>query len=101
MCNWIEEGTNPLTFRICPDAAHAVEVALAWADNRGSTPRQERFSLVFRGPLEAFLPQRLYRVGHDVLGEFDLFLVPIAQDAEGFQYEAVFNRLNEKGDQYE
>lgn len=28
-----------------------------------------------------------------ILGRFDLFLVPVGQEADGFLYEAVFNRL--------
>jgi hypothetical protein len=36
----------------------------------------------------------MYRMEHDVLGALDLFLVPIARDEDGFQYEAVFNRLH-------
>jgi hypothetical protein len=30
---------------------------------------------------------------HDEMGQFDLFLVPIRQDDQGFYYEAVFNRI--------
>jgi len=48
------------------------------------------FSLVFRGPLEPVLPQRIYRFEHDELDAFDLFIVPIGPDETGTQYEAVF-----------
>jgi hypothetical protein len=53
----------------------------------------ERFSLVFRGPLGFALRQSTYRLEHERLGALDIFLVPIARDAEGFSYEAVFNRM--------
>jgi hypothetical protein len=53
----------------------------------GRTP----FSLVFRSPPGAALPQRIYRVRHEELGVLDLFLVPIGPDAEGMCYEAVFS----------
>jgi hypothetical protein len=56
----------------------------------GGAVRRRPFSLVFRGPPGAALPQRTYRVEHDALGTFDLFLVPIGPDAEGMRYEAVF-----------
>jgi hypothetical protein len=49
------------------------------------------FAIVFRGPLEPILPQRIYRFEHDALGEFDLFIVPIARDENGTQYEAVLS----------
>ena len=48
------------------------------------------FSIVFRGPLEPVLPQRIYRLRHDTLGSFELFIVPIGPDEAGMQYEAVF-----------
>jgi len=55
----------------------------------------EAFSLVFRGPADAFLPQATYRLRHAALGDFDLFFTPIRQDQLGFYYEAVFNRRAE------
>lgn len=51
----------------------------------------ERFSAFFDGPGDNFLPQRLYPMQHDQMGEFDIFLVPIARNEKGFRYEAVFN----------
>jgi hypothetical protein len=48
------------------------------------------FSIVFRGPQNPLLPQRTYRVEHENLGAFELFLVPIGPDGEGMRYEAVF-----------
>ena len=30
---------------------------------------------------------------HDKLGRFELFIVPIRQDGEGYYYEAVFSRF--------
>jgi len=58
-----------------------------------SSLRQESFSLRFRGDRSRILPQRIYPMKHDSIGEFDLFLVPIGQDESGTFYEAVFNRL--------
>jgi hypothetical protein len=52
--------------------------------------RREPFSVVFRGPRAPILPQRIYRMEHDQMGELDLFIVPIGPDAEGLRYEAVF-----------
>ncbi len=50
----------------------------------------ERFSVFFEG-LNIYLPQRVYSFEHDVMGQFDLFLVPISQNGRNFRYEAVFN----------
>ena len=51
----------------------------------------ERFSAVFSGPLEFLLPQRTYHMTHPEMGEFDVFLVAIGKEADGFRYEAVYN----------
>ena len=58
-----------------------------------STPRQEQFSLRFRGDAGQVFPQRIYPIQHDSIGDFELFLVPIARDDSGTYYEAVFNRF--------
>jgi hypothetical protein len=51
----------------------------------------ERFSAVFSGPLDPFLPQQTYHMTHPEMGEFDVFLVAIGKEADGFRYEAVYN----------
>lgn len=60
--------------------------AKSWAEKGNRGP----FSLVFRGRRDAVLQQRTYRMEHDGIGSFDIFLVPIGADAEGMRYEAVF-----------
>jgi hypothetical protein len=49
------------------------------------------FSLIFRCPDMQVLPQRIYCLEHPAMGEISLFLVPVAQDAGGVQYQALFN----------
>ena len=51
----------------------------------------ERFSLFFQGPADVHLAQHLYTLNHASMGEFEIFLVPVVRNEEGFQYEAVFN----------
>ena len=47
------------------------------------------FSLFFLAPV--LLPQQIYRLTHGGFAEpLDIFLVPIAREAGGFTYEAVF-----------
>ena len=48
------------------------------------------FSLVFRTEGEDYLPQQIYKVSHDTLGELDIFLVPLGPDKIGMKYEAMF-----------
>ena len=57
----------------------------------GPNAQRKPFSLIFRGPRERRLPQRIYKVQHEQLGEMEIFLVPVAVDEKGYQYEAVFN----------
>jgi hypothetical protein len=74
-------------FRIAPDEAQGFEVELAEVTEIPREPGgRAPFSLVFRGGPNPPLPQRIYRVEHEKLGELDIFLVPIAVD----QYQAVF-----------
>jgi hypothetical protein len=61
----------------------------------GSTDRQVSFSLLFRGPRQPLLAQQIYAFEHNRLGRFDLFIVPVKQDAHGLYYEAVVNRMIE------
>ena len=55
----------------------------------------ERFSIFFTGPGDIRLPQQIYQLVHERMGEFEIFLVPISRNDKGFQYEAVFNYKNE------
>ena len=51
----------------------------------------ERFSVFFDGPGRPRLPQSLYSLEHEQMGEFEIFLVPISGNEKGSRYEAVFN----------
>jgi hypothetical protein len=64
--------------------------ATALGQDTASAGRRAPFSIVFRGARDRVLPQRIYRVEHEAIGAFDLFLVPIGPDQEGMRYEAVF-----------
>jgi hypothetical protein len=52
---------------------------------------REPFSLLFRHEAAVVFPQRIYAVSNENMGEFGIFLVPIARDRDGFIYQAVFN----------
>jgi hypothetical protein len=49
------------------------------------------FSLLFRHEAAIVFPQKIYQMKHAAIGEFGIFLVPIARDRTGFIYQAVFN----------
>jgi hypothetical protein len=81
-------------FRVQTDS-DPIELELTTVSELSLTAHQERFSLTFRGPKDKFLEQATRLVQHDVLGEFELFLVPLAINEEGYLYEASFNRFRE------
>jgi hypothetical protein len=79
-------------FRVAVDPP--VELELTQVKGYSSKPNEEtgmeRFSLFFAGP-EHYLEQKTYALEHEQMGAFDLFLVPVSRDANGYRYEAVFN----------
>ena len=59
--------------------------------SRGSAPRREPFSMYFIGPPQPILPQAMYTLRGEAETFGRLFIVPIGQDGDGTDYEAVFN----------
>jgi hypothetical protein len=80
------------TFNLRQETGPAIPLELIELREGAPHPKFEQFSLLFRGPREASLPQRTYTVDHATLGMFLLFVVPIRQDDNGIYYEAVFSR---------
>src|SRR5262245_49698072 len=80
-------------FQVEFDANTQVELELISVSEIKLYPQQEEFAIEFRGPLNMFLNQGGRKFSHEQMGQFELFIVPIKQDAEGFYYEAIFNRL--------
>ena len=83
-------------FQVLIDENTSLPLELTSVSELKVYPRQEEFTLEFRGPLDKFLDQGVRNFAHDKMGEFELFIVPVKQDAEGFYYEAVFNRIREQ-----
>jgi hypothetical protein len=52
--------------------------------------RRTPFRLVFRGPADPVLEQRIYRLRHKALGTLEIFIVPIGRGEYGTEYEAIF-----------
>jgi hypothetical protein len=73
-----------------PGGAALRLVEAAPSGERAPGMERDPFRLAFLGPADPVLPQRTYRLEHDALGTLDVFLVPIAQDAGGTTYEAIF-----------
>lgn len=86
-------------FRLDGEGVERIELELVEVktygnkDKAGERGGMERFSVFFRGPLDVFLQQATYSLRHEKMGSFDLFLVPLGREEEGYSYEAVFNYL--------
>ena len=82
-------------FRLVVEAPQPIELTLVDVAPRKIQPNEEpgmeRFSAVFMGPREILLPQQTYTVSHPDMGEFEIFLVALGQEPDGFKYEAVYN----------
>ena len=85
-------------FRVHADAGQVLDIELIDAADLPARPRPGKtppkrapFSIIFRGPKNVHLSQRIYRLEHDKLGVLEIFLVPIVPDEEGMRLEAVFN----------
>lgn len=52
---------------------------------------RQPFSLIFRSASPVALPQKIYRLKNQTMGEVDIFLVPVGREVQGIVYQAVFN----------
>jgi hypothetical protein len=80
-------------FDVLDDPSRTLGLTLTNVVEHMKTERQEVFSLFFHGPPDLFVPQGMHKLKHSHLGDLELFLVPVGQDKDGFQYEAAFNNL--------
>ena len=92
-----EEFSKNVTTKFKVEAAENthVELDLVGISELKVYPRQEEFALEFRGPLNVYLGQGIRNFSHEQMGQFELFIVPVKQDEQGFYYEAIFNRVRE------
>jgi hypothetical protein len=80
-----------------PIEIELIEVSDYSYSRQQDTTKRKPFSVVFRGPKQdnegrlSYLPQRIYRIEHEQMGTFDIFIVPIGPDDVGMRYEAVFS----------
>jgi hypothetical protein len=81
-------------FRIVVDEQLQIETQLSevhpWGPGAAKNRPRAPFSLVFHADPRTVVPQQIYRVEHDAMGAFELFLAPIGPDENGMRYEAVF-----------
>jgi hypothetical protein len=91
-------------FRVWIDAHDSLDLGLSEitpprVSSTGGTNSltYENFALVFLGPADRLLPQRIYLFESAQIGRFELFIVPVSRDQNGTRYQATFNRLVKSG----
>ena len=76
-----------------PEAGEAFALVLESARILGHHhPKATRdaFALTFRGPANARLPQRIYRLEHPAFNHLEIFLTQVSANAQGAEFEAIF-----------
>ena len=82
-------------FKLYDGSDEPSEVELVDVSELVETKRQEIFGIFFSIPEGRKPAQGSYRMEHEKLGSFELFLVPVVSE-DGVVYEAVFNRIKKK-----
>lgn len=73
--------------------AEPLELELVSVTDLPGAAGQEQLSVILLAPPQAPAVQGLFELEHERFGTFGIFLVPVALDQQGLQYEAIFNRL--------
>jgi hypothetical protein len=81
-------------FKVHSGDAGPMALELIEVMERDTSPKLELFTLQFRGPATPRLAQQIYRLEHEKLGSFEIFLTAIGADPEQrILYESVFHRF--------
>ena len=83
------------TFSLAAPDGATLELTLAEANlspEENAVPGgRAPFELILDGPESPYAPQGTWRVAHDDLGEFEVFLVPLGPEGGAMRYQAVFS----------
>ena len=90
------------TFRIYTTLLTAIDLQLVNVKRREITSAKhaesakvDSFSVLFRGPQKSAVESRTYRITHDQMGTFDLFISAVNDGEKEKLYAAVFNRFRQ------
>ena len=82
------------TFRVRLDGVEPIALELVKvteSDPRSRPEARRPFSLHFLGPVSPqYLVQHTYRLEHEQMGAFDLFIVPLGPETGRMRYEVIF-----------
>ena len=59
--------------------------------NAHASDGREAFSILFQSGNHEALPQKMYRLVNENIGDLDLFIVPVDDSEHDIRYEAVFS----------
>ena len=79
------------SFSIEAEGVTAIELASVEVKPSHEGAARAPFILTFHGPVDVLLPQSIYVLEHNQLGQLEIFLVPVDQAENHVIYEAVFN----------
>jgi hypothetical protein len=83
-------------FKLCPDGVLPLELKLIEIREQNQ-PVIDEFTLIFTGPLDRVARESTYRIEHESLEPFEMFIgpffTPMKKDA--VYYQAVFTRFKE------
>lgn len=68
-----------------------IEVVELAGDPVAESDKRRPFSLIFRSErVDAYLPQAIYTLEHERMGDLALFIVPLGPHPDGMRYEVLF-----------
>jgi hypothetical protein len=84
-------------FKVNVEGGEPLVLELNEVEERSDSPAMELFSLHFVGPFTPRLAQKIHRLEHEKLGDFEIFLTAVGADPQqGTVYECVFHRFRDK-----
>lgn len=83
---------NEAIWAVAPAGDPRAALTLTQVEGLRSGRQTESFRLAFQGPGAPGLEQGLFFLEHARLPREAVFIVPVGRTAEGFLYEAIFNR---------
>ncbi len=85
------------TFQLQLEGVEPIPLELIEVSELRATPKQEMFAIVFSAAGPDVLPQQIYSLENEAMGQLKLFLVPVGKgEQDSVFYEAVFNRMVKK-----
>lgn len=88
--HWRECLGQDFRVRLGQEAGLDLKLTSATPLGAESGYRRQPYSLLFVGPLTPLLPQAIYPLRNESLGELEIFLVPLGPQGQTMRYEAIF-----------